>query len=142
MEKSAGAIIFFKEDKKIYYLVLLYPSGSSDPIKEYWGFPKGGIEKKETAYMAAKREIEEETGLKDIEFISGFKEEEEYFFSRKGEKVFKKVIFFLAEAKTKEIELSSEHLDFKWLDFENALNKLSFKNAKKILIKANSFISN
>ena len=34
-----------------------------------WFFPKGHVEKGETFLKAAKREIDEEAGLKDIQFI-------------------------------------------------------------------------
>ena len=109
--------------------------------KEYWGFPKGHIEKNEKIEETANREVAEETGLKDNEFIKGFREKEEYFFTKKGSEVFKTVIFFLAETKKKEIKISKEHLGFKWLPYKEAIKKLTFKNAKKILTKANDFLS-
>ncbi len=72
-EKSAGAIIFRKDNNIPYYLLLHYESG-------HWGFPKGHIEENENEEGAARREIEEETGIKNIKIIDGFKEYEKYFF--------------------------------------------------------------
>ena len=46
----------------------------------------------------------------------------------------------LAEVFTKEVKLSFEHKDFAWLEYKEALEKLSFKNAKEILKKANNFL--
>lgn len=138
VEFSAGAIIFRKEGDKVFYLLLHYPSESK---KEYWGLPKGRIEKGENLEEAAKREIHEETGLKDIKFIDGFKEQEEYFFIREGKKIFKTVTFLLMETKTEEIKISWEHLEYKWLSYDEAKEQISFKNAKEILQKANDFIS-
>lgn len=132
-EKSAGAIIFRKEDKKIYYLLLYYEIG-------HWGVAKGHIEKGETLENTARREIEEETGIKDIKFIEGFKEWIKYFFKLKGENIMKIATFLLAETKTKEIKLSFEHKDYAWLEYEEALEKLTFKNSKEILKKANNFL--
>ncbi|GAI42981.1 unnamed protein product, partial [marine sediment metagenome] len=40
LEKSAGAVIFSRSDKKIEYLLLHYQAG-------HWDFPKGNIEKGE-----------------------------------------------------------------------------------------------
>jgi len=140
IEKSAGAVIFREDGDKIFYLLLHYPS-SAKASKEYWDFPKGHIEKGENLEETAKREVEEETGLKDLKLIEGFKEWIKYFFKFKGKNVFKIVTFFLAETKTKEVKVSFEHIGFKWLPYEEAIEKLTFKNAKEILKKANDFIS-
>ncbi len=134
VEKSAGAVIFRKEDGKIYYLLLHYTPG-------HWDFPKGHIEKGENIIQTVRRETEEETGIKDIKIISGFKEWIKYFFRAEGKNIFKIVTFFLAETKTKEVKISFEHTDFKWLPYKEALEQLNFKNAKEILKKANDFFS-
>lgn len=139
VEKSAGAIIF-REEGKIYYLLLHYPSAARRS-KEYWDFPKGHIEKGEKLEDTAKREVEEETGLKNIGFIEGFKETVKYFFKFQGENIFKFVTFFLVETKKKEIKISDEHVGFQWLSFGEAIKQLTFKNAKDILKKANDFLS-
>jgi len=142
-EFSAGAIIFRKEDSHIYYLLLHYTSG-------HWEFPKGHIEKGENEIETVKREIEEETGLKNIKIIEGFKEYIKYFFrntynlegeeKKKAPWVFKIVTFYLAQTQEKEIKISEEHLDYKWLPYEQALKKVTFKNSKEILKKVNEFV--
>ena len=119
IEKSAGAVIFRKANKKIYYLLLHYPSSAKAP-REYWDFPKGHIEKGEKLEETVKREVEEETGLKDIQFIKGFKEWIKYFFKFKGKTVFKIVTFFLAQTQTKEIKISFEHVGYEWLPYNNS----------------------
>ena len=139
VEKSAGAIVFRRENGKIYYLLLHYPA-SEKGFKDYWGFPKGHIEKGENPEETARREIEEETGLKDIKFIDGFKEWIKYFFKREGKNVFKIVTFFLAETSQKEVKLSFEHSGYEWLTFDEALERLTFRNSKEILKKANKFL--
>lgn len=135
VEKSAGAIIFRKEGNKIYYLLLHYQSG-------HWDFPKGNIEKGEEEKETVRREVREETGLQDIEFIEGFKEIIKYFYRLKGKKIFKMVVFYLAETKTEEVKISWEHTGFKWLLYNEALEELTFSNAKEILKKANQFLLN
>lgn len=140
IEKSAGAIIFRKENKKIYYLLLHYPSSAKAP-KDYWDLPKGHVEKGEKELDTVRREVEEETGLKDIKFIEGFKEWIKYFFKFRGKNVLKFVTFYLGETKTKTVKVSFEHLGFEWLPYEAALKRLTFKNAKEILQKANDFLS-
>jgi len=140
LEKSAGAVIFFRGNKKIKYLLLHYPSSAKAP-RDYWDFPKGHIEKGEKEIETVKREVEEETGLKDLEFVEGFKEWIKYFFKLKGETIFKIVTFYLTEAKTKEVKTSFEHLGYEWLPYEKAVEQLTFKNAKEILGKANDYLS-
>lgn len=133
IEKSAGAVIFRQSVGKIYYLLLHYEIG-------HWDFPKGHIEKGEKPKEAAKREIFEETGIKDIEFIFGFKETIKYFYNKDGKTVLKTVIFYLTQTKSKDVKISYEHQDFKWLPYGKALKQLTFDNAKNILQKANSFL--
>jgi 8-oxo-dGTP pyrophosphatase MutT (NUDIX family) len=141
MEKSAGAIIFRKERGKIYYLLLKYASSKSIK-KTYWGFPKGRIEKGEKTVATIRREVKEETGLKDIKFLKGFKKIDRYFFKREGKTIFKVVFYLLAETKTKKVTLSFEHLDYQWLPFELAIKKLTFKSAKELLKAANDYLCN
>lgn len=139
VEKSAGAVVFRKERNKIFYLLLHYPS-SNRSARDYWDFPKGHIEKGEREIETAKREIQEETGLDDIKFIEGFKEGIKYFFRFGSKNVLKFVTFYLAETKTKEVKISFEHSGYEWFPYEEAFKRLSFKNAKDILEKANNFL--
>lgn len=133
LEKSAGAVVFRKKNKKIYYLLLHYPG-------RHWDFPKGNIEKGEKLEDTVRREAEEETGIKDLKFIEGFKEWIKYFYKLKDQNIFKIVTYLLAETKIKEVKISWEHQGFKWLPYDEALKQLTFKNAKEVLEKANDFI--
>jgi 8-oxo-dGTP pyrophosphatase MutT (NUDIX family) len=140
IEKSTGAIIFRRENGKIFYLLLYYPSLSHRAEKNFWDFPKGHIEKGENEIDTAKREIFEETGIKEIKFLDGFKEQIKYFFKWKGKNILKYVTFYLAETNQKEIKISPEHLDWCWAEFETALTLLTHKNSKDILKKAKAFL--
>ena len=132
IEKSAGAIVF-RRDKEIKYLLIQYGWG-------HWEFPRGLIEKGESLEDTARREIKEETGIEDIRFISGFKEWIKFFFKLKGKNIMKIAIFLLAETKTEKVKLSYEHKDYGWLDYKEALNRLTFENSKEVLKKANDFL--
>lgn len=132
VEKSAGAIVFRKENGKIKYLLIQYGWG-------HWEFPRGMIEKGETLEETARREIKEEVGIEDVKFIPGFKEWIKFFFKLKEKNIMKIATFLLVETKTEEVKLSHEHKDYIWLDYERALEKLTFKNSKEVLKKAHSF---
>lgn len=127
-EISAGAVIFRREGKKIKFLLLKYTN--------YWGFTKGNMEDSENEKTTVKREIEEETGIKNIKFIIGFKEIERYVYKRRGNLIHKKVIIYLAETKTKEITLSYEHEDYKWGTLQEALKLLKYDHHKDLFKKA------
>ena len=131
-EVSAGIILFNDVDKR-KFLLLNYPS-------KHWDFVKGKMEKGETPHETAIRETKEETGISDVEFIEGFEEEIEYYFYAENQEIHKKVIFFLGKTQTTEIVLSHEHLDFIWLEFENALSKTTYENAKNLLKKSKTFL--
>ena len=132
-EVSAG-IILFNNNKRRMFLLLNYPS-------KHWDFVKGKIEEGETLHETAIRETNEETGINDVEFLEGFKEEIEYYFRADNQDIHKKVIFFLGKTKTLDIILSHEHLDFVWLDYDNALNRITYKNAKDLLKKSKEFLN-
>jgi len=151
-EKSAGAIIFRKEDGKNYYLLLHYrPAHPGQKRGGHWEFAKGHIEGQEKEEETIIREVKEETGLSDIKIMPGFKEYIKYFFRKnyglegearkKAPWVFKLVVFCVAETQTKEIKISDEHDNFIWLPFEDAFKKLTYKNAKEILKRANDFVA-
>ena len=133
-QKSAGIVLFRNDSDKNEFLLLNYPQG-------HWDFVKGKIEQNETSHETALRETKEETGITNIEFVDGFEESVEYDFRFKKEDIHKKVIFFLAKTNEKKISLSHEHNDFVWLEYDDALKKTTFRNAKNVLSKTNEFLS-
>lgn len=133
-EKSAGAVIFRDSHEGVVFLLLHYPSG-------HWDFVKGKIEKNENPYQTVVRETKEETGISDLSFIDKFEESVEYDFEFEGKLIHKKVILFLAKTNTEKIKISHEHVDFVWLDYENALKKITFENAKSVLSKSNQLLT-
>ena len=133
-EKSAGIVLFRNDSSKNEFLLLNYPQG-------HWDFVKGKVEENETTHETAIRETKEETGISNIEFIDGFEESVEYDFRFKKEEIHKRVIFFLAKTDEKKIHLSHEHSGYIWLEYNDALKKTTFENAKNVLSKANEFLS-
>jgi 8-oxo-dGTP pyrophosphatase MutT (NUDIX family) len=133
-ETSAGIVLFRKEGSKILFLLLHYPSG-------HWDFVKGKMEDGESTHETAIREAREETGITDITFLENFEEWIKYDFQYKGELVHKKVVFFLAETKTKEIIISNEHLDYTWMDYNTSMEKTTFDNAKTVLTRAQTLLA-
>lgn len=146
-EISAGIIIYRKTQEGLKFLILYHGKG-------YWNFPKGKIEHEERSFQTAIREIREETGLlrKDLNIANNFKAYERFTFWRKigeqKEKIFKIVIFYLAETDKKVILISDKeegqpHEGFGWFTYKEAMKVLT-KNAdsRKILSQAYQFLRN
>lgn len=130
MEKSVGAVVF--SGKK--FLVLEYAEGHFD-------FVKGHTEKGEGELDTLKREMFEETGISKFSLVPGFKKKISYFY-RKGPRLIKKeVVFYLAKTLRKSITLSFEHKNYFWLNYKDARKKLTYNNAKRILDRAQKFLS-
>jgi 8-oxo-dGTP pyrophosphatase MutT (NUDIX family) len=151
LERSAGFIVFRDQPSSAgtggrLYLLLDYG--------RHWDYPKGHIEKGEDDAAAALRELHEETGIEDVQIIPGFARKIVYFFrggrsQASGGKpakpvskalVKKEVIFFLGRAATEQVQLSKEHCGFAYLPYEQALQRLTFANAREVLRAAEQFL--
>jgi 8-oxo-dGTP pyrophosphatase MutT (NUDIX family) len=139
IERSSGVIIFRNDKKKtkngsgIKYLIIQYGYG-------HWEFVKGNIEKGEKSVDTAVREAKEEVGISDLKFVPKFKATEHFFYRKNGKLISKYVVFFLASTKKKRVKLSYEHKAYKWLNFDDVLKQLTFKESKALLKKANTFL--
>jgi len=132
LEKSCGAVLF-RRGEKTRFLVLKYLPG-------HWGFARGHARRGESERETALREIKEETGIDDIRFLKGFHEKVRFSFRKNGKNVQKQVVFFLGEVPKRAVRLSSEHLGYLWLTYTEAMNRLTYRGAKRVLKKARSFL--
>lgn len=132
-EFSAGAFIYRKESGKILFLVL-----QKSKTGEY-DLPKGHIEKGETSKQAAIREIKEETGL-DVDLIPFFHKDTKYFFYNGKTRILKSVRFFLAETSSKKVEISPEHKGYEWVDYDQAIEKLKYRDLVRLMPQVADYI--
>ena len=132
-EKSCGAVVFIKNTDATKYLLLNYAAG-------HWDFVKGNVELNESEKETVIRELREETSITEAQFLDGFREVIAYFYRRQGLTIHKEVVFFIMEAYTDKVELSFEHIGYAWLDYQHAMEKLTFKNAKDVLQKTRDFL--
>jgi 8-oxo-dGTP pyrophosphatase MutT (NUDIX family) len=134
-ERSAGIIVFRFDSgmKEPQFLLLDYG--------KYWEYPKGHVERGEDDLAAAVRELEEETGIDDVEIVDGFEHEITYFFrdKRKG-LVRKTVVFFLGHTHRQDVKISHEHVGADFLSYDEAIERLGFKNSKAALSAAKAFL--
>lgn len=139
-ETSVGAFIYKIEKGEILFL-LVY----SERNKE-WGFPKGHVEPDETELETAKREIKEETGITNIEFINDFRCTDTYkikgtLSTTKNRIIDKNVIYYLASTREDfKCSCDNEIGQGKWLNCNEAIEYLKHDNQKKLLKSAYTFI--
>ena len=116
--RAAGAVIVRRDGGEPRYLLLR--------AYRYWDFPKGGVHQGEEPLAAARREVEEETTLRDVSFPWGevYRETPPYA----GNKIAR---YYLAEPAAGQLsnqvrlpvspELGRpEHHEFRWLPYAEA----------------------
>ncbi len=129
---SAGIIVFRRVEGELKFLFLYRARGT-------WDFPRGRMEASERSWQTAFREVREETGLRRTELIMhpNFKVHERFPYMRDGKKIFKVVIFYLAETTQSRVRISAEHEGYGWFSYAEARKVLSrYKARMEILKKA------
>ncbi len=127
-EVSAGGIVFRRGAETHARFLLI-----RDPY-EHWGFPKGHLEGEETPAQAAERETMEETGLDDLR-LHGPIRIIDWHFRFKGRYIHKFCHFFLFESPAAPVvpQLDEGITDHRWLMLDEALETLSYDNARGVL---------
>lgn len=141
---SAGLVLFCETQHGREYLLIRYPSGHFD-------YARGHLEDGETKKEAALREVEEETGIREVQFFD--KEFHTKFFytaagnerqrrlsEGKGVIIFKEVYVYPGKVANKNVRLSHEHTEYVWLPYEQALAKVTFDNAKRVLAETEAYL--
>jgi len=110
-----------------------------------WEFPKGGLKKNESIIKGLKREVKEETGKPPLDIkkfdTSGKYKYKQELKDREGV-AGQTYSLYSAEIKAGSIRLDKlEHSDYKWLNFEQALRKLTWPNQRRCLRITNTFLN-
>lgn len=129
-ERAAGYLLFRERGGKREYLLVRNKNG------RHWGFPKGRIEAGETPQEAARREVSEEVGIRDLRPVPGFSRTINYSFIRNGKLIHKEVTYFLAETQEEGVLNAEELVDMRWLPFARALATLTFPEQQGVLKEA------
>lgn len=128
--KSYGVIPIFKDKDDFYILLVKNTKGG------HWGLPKGTPEKDEKPIDTAKRELFEETGIKDIEIKSEPTFEEKYDFEQNGIAYSKTNTYYFGFVnKMTEGNRLDEIDELKWVKIDEAQNTLTHQSAIDVVKK-------
>lgn len=131
-EPTSGGIIFrFTKDKKDIEILLIQDS------KERWTIPKGHIEPGETAKMTARREIEEETGLKNVSILAWLGKIH-FKYRRLDKLVLMTTQIYLVQAlDSHETPIPEKWMKgIRWFSFADALEAIEYEDIEKLMLIA------
>lgn len=130
-EPTAGGVVF-RRNKDGQVEFLLYQDA-----RDRWTIPKGHIEPGETAQVTAKREIGEETGLKNIH-IYGWLGKVDFRYRRFDKLVLMSTQVYLAKALNPDEKLQKEEWmnGLKWFTFHEALDEIEYEDIGKLIMLA------
>jgi 8-oxo-dGTP pyrophosphatase MutT (NUDIX family) len=132
-------ILFRESSRGIEYLLL-----KTTPQREdFWQPVTGGMEEGETRVGALKREVSEETGIRNIVRIVENVDYVEYPDAHfvKGFDFIKEYVFGVEVDPNERIVIDGkEHSQFKWCSFQEALRLLKWEENKKALSKLDQIL--
>jgi 8-oxo-dGTP pyrophosphatase MutT (NUDIX family) len=128
--QACGFVIFRREGGEVRFLLL------KSARDGYWGMPKGHLRPGEKRLEAAFRELKEETGYDDVSVVKGFRASIYYQVIKEEKPETKRVDYFLAEKKGPLVELSQEHLEYRWATLSEVQELLSFDNLREVVRNA------
>ena len=135
IERSAGGVVVRSIDGMVHALVI------RDPY-DNWGLPKGHLEPGEDEQSAAVREVEEETGLTDLD-VGTELGCIDWYFRAEGHPVHKFCTFFLIRSLDGPTvpELAEGITACVWLPLEEAARRISYDNAREMVRAAGRYLT-
>jgi 8-oxo-dGTP pyrophosphatase MutT (NUDIX family) len=107
-----------------------------------WGFPKGHLEVGEAPEAAARREVEEETGLAGL-VVRAPIETIDWYFRFRGRLIHKVCHFYLME--TAHADTSPQRSEgitaCRWETYDDAARLISYANARQVLQRASELVA-
>ena len=131
-EPTSGGIVFrLTPNQKDIEILLIQDS------KGRWTIPKGHIEPGETAKITARREIEEETGLRNFNILTWLGKI--HFKYRRADKLVLMTtqIYLVQAMDTHELPTGEKWMKgIKWFTFTKALDAIEYEDIEKIMLIA------
>ena len=128
--RSGVGVVVLNEKNKVFVAKRI------DNQKDFWQMPQGGVDKGENYYVAALRELKEETSIKSVELIKEVEGYLTYYLPKnllgiiwKGKYKGQKQKWFIVKFKGNEKEINintkkPEFLEWQWINVENLTDKV------------------
>ena len=129
--------VYRQTDKGLKFLIL--KRNEKKLYEHLWQGVAGKIEKDEEAWQTAIRELKEETGLDPLKMFVA--DHVSQFYEKHGDRV-NLVPVFGIEVDSKNVILSDEHIEYKWVDFKEAFDTLVWNGQKKGIQTVYNMVSN
>ncbi|MGI0132188.1 MAG: NUDIX domain-containing protein [Thermoplasmata archaeon] len=102
--------------------------------EDRWCFPKGHVEPGESLRAAARRELEEETGLLAVDLGEEIAESRYRFYDpQRRVNVLKTTIYFLGNAEKAPVRLEDLFDAYRWEDLDAAADLVPFEEDRRVL---------
>ena len=127
--KSAGGVVLNKKGE----VLVVNQRGNS------WSLPKGHIDQGENALTAAKREIYEESGIKDLKLIKALGKYKRYKISENGKgedkSELKEIAMFLFKTNDKKLRpIDKDNPEARWVAKKRVVELLTHPKDKKFFL--------
>ncbi|XZO03433.1 MAG: bis(5'-nucleosyl)-tetraphosphatase [Microcoleus sp.] len=147
-DEAFGIVPVFVNATDTLFLLIQHQAG-------HWAFPKGHADPGESALETAKRELEEETGIRDYEVLEepsfveyySFVQEyapssvKHYSSAKEGEVIEKSVTYFVAFVNLMDVVLQVEEVqNSAWSSFEEAINLITFDGNRQVLREVKAYL--
>lgn len=133
-EYSYGCIVACRKADGDVFLLVRQP--------EHWGFPKGHAEGTETPVLAARRELNEECAIPNVELIPAQVFREQYSFVHGDVTIEKENMYFLGTVASSTCSpQEGEILECGFFPYEEARERLTHENAKRMLDEARAALA-
>ncbi len=129
--------VYRQTDKGLMFLIL--KRNKKKLYEHLWQGVAGKIEKDEEAWQTAIRELKEETGLDPVKMFVA--DHVSQFYEKHGDRV-NLVPVFGIEVDSKNVILSDEHIEYKWVDFKEAFDTLVWNGQRKGIQTVYNMVSN
>jgi dihydroneopterin triphosphate diphosphatase len=126
--RATGVVVYVMRRRKedVQFLLLLRTPDRGG----FWQTVSGGLERGETAWQTALREVHEETGLMVTELFAT--DQVECYYQHQKDRIYMAPAFVAFVPDKLEVKISHEHTEFRWANLKETLELLPFDQQRCI----------